>query len=387
MKEKLEKARLQQSHEQLLGVLSEILFLEDTFCKKKRYTLREIIEQVRYNFLRSGGVHLFNERVSNVPSQYTFLNINPKATKLDIIQIYLAFFLERCPYGGCGFTPKFSMKQKFLPEGYNCLGGALLFAAFMGQYMKVELAHSPDHAMCICYDEDQMYLCNPVSGKFWVMHGTICSHDTYGWYPKVVTDEFHFNYLVVHSVEYGGFYLILKTFEYLATLKQDYRFLRKQKGNDYEFQLLRLLNPRLPYQKLLRKIDWSILIRHIFPEDPYENYETYYRKEWLLETEIRRRFHEESELREQFDRSFFHAIRATHFKGTMKDFNKMNIVFLKIRPDQVIYFLDLGLVIDIELPKQTMTFLTILRNLIQDDKELKDYVLKKIKKGLFDTVM
>jgi hypothetical protein len=111
----------------------------------------------------------------------------------------------------------------------------MAFASFV-MYHKIhtELAFSTDHTMCICYDGEKVYLCDPSSGNIWKMNGKITDHDEYGWYQKVSDDEFRFNYLVVRSVEYGGFYAIIKTFEYLSNKPWDHTVHRANDDMSYD---------------------------------------------------------------------------------------------------------------------------------------------------------
>lgn len=382
MKTKLHQRRLEHSLDHARRVFNEAIFAVELVPKGKQ-TFDQVIERITKDFFQSSQrilfSHLFTEQK---PEVFFGIGRDPEELKEDVLRRYLKLFRDYCPTG-LGFTPKLSLSKEFKNHGYNCLGKAMAFASFSGQYgMETDLAFSTDHAMCICYDEGTMFLCDPTSGSLWKMNGMVCEHQNYGWYKKVEGDNFRFNYLVVRSVSYGGFYSILKTCEFLKKTPRDHSVTIQNPS--YEIELLDIMNPRLPYRELIHSVDWESIIQEFF--SGYDDYEKDYRKEWLLEIECVREYRETVSLLSGFDKALFHAIRATHFNGTFGEFHQQTIPILRMASSEVLSFLESGTTFDMILPKKSMIFLKTLREIIVKDERLKEFILKKMRRKLIDNV-
>ncbi len=384
MKNKLHQRRVEHNLNHARNVFNEVIFAVKRVPKGKQ-TLEDIIGKIRKDFFQSAQRIMFAQSFDESNPHISFrLATSPQDSNEEVLKKYLKFFREDCPTG-IGFTPRLALSKEFGSQGYNCLGKAMAFASFAHQYkMETELAFSTDHAMCICYDENKMYLCDPASGSLWKMNGMICEHERYGWYKKVSGDKFHFNYLVIRSVSYGGWYAILRTCEFLKKTPWDHTVTVPEDA-PFEIGLLSIMNPNLPYRKLIQSLNWESMIHQFFPN--LDEYEKDYREEWLLEIERVREYRAIAPLKSSFDNAFFHAIQATHFEGTFKEFNQQTISILKTVATPVLSFLESGGEFDITLSKEVMIFLRTLRGVIEKDGKLKEYTLMKMKEKLLDTAV
>jgi len=384
MKTKLHQRRLEHNLNHARRVFNEAIFAVERIPKGKQ-TFEDIIGKIRKDFFQSAQRIMFAQSFDEENPHICFgPTTDPQDSKEEVLKKYLKFFRENCPTGP-GFTPRLALSKEFGSQGYNCLGKAMAFASFANQYkMETELAFSTDHAMCICYDEHKMYLCDPGSGSLWKMNGMVCEHEGYGWYKKVSGDEFRFNCLVVRSVSYGGWYSIVRTCEFLKRTPWDHT-VDVPEDAPFEIGLLGIMNPSLPYRKLIQSLNWESMIHEFFPN--LDEYEKDYRTEWLLEIECVREYRTKVDVESNFDKAFFHAICATHFNGTLGEFNQQTIPVLKMAPTQVLTFLESGHEIRFTLPKKPMIFLRTLRETFEKDAKLKEYALEKMRTRLLDTTV
>ncbi len=373
MKEKIIEKRLIENVKNIRQVLNEVVLIAPI---QKGESLKEVADNLAINFIRSSTVLEFPAKSSG-DGKFTSIYVKEGQSVKSILESYLDEFHKYCPTGQ-GFTPRLAISEHEEISGYNCFGKAMAFASYtMFHKIKTGLAFSVDHTMCVCYDGEDKYLCDPTNGTIKKMHGKFIEHEMYDWYVKSKDEtDFIFNHLILTSVGVGGLYNICKSFDFLKRTPWDHSRNKILPDYDYTADLFKIMDPKLPYRKIICSLDWDNIIHKAFSS--LNEYKKTYSKEWTLEIEMIRLHRERMLLHNKFDRVLVSAMRATNFGGNVKEFYTHYLPVMVPFSEEIFMYLNFGLKITSKIPKNLEVWLKVLRDFFDKDISLKEYSIKKI---------
>jgi len=384
MKTKLSKNRFDEDLNKIRKVMNSLIFLKPIV---PHTNFEEIVNLLIFDYIalvqQMGLFKAIKGFDDSNPSGIAVFETAPREKHVDIAKKYTAFFSEVCS-SGVGFAPKIILEGPESVKGFNCLGRALSLGAYLTLHkVFTYFVQSVDHAMCMVEEREHKYLCDPGSGKVFKMHGKFVAHDGYSWYVASPKDKFHFRYLVIQSLGSGGLNAIFQSFEFLKNIGWRKKIIKNPLFEDCEKDLLNIMDPKFGYRNQINSIDWKNFRATLFGY--LDDHRTRYEREWLLEEErIRIRREHFNGVRERFDRAAFNACCATGFIGKVSDFHQK--MFLVISPvaDEVMRFLESSEELQVAISDQYRTYFSILKEIVSQDKELKQYALEKFRAKLFD---
>lgn len=297
----------------------------------------------------------------------------------DVLQL----FNEIKTFHGKGFIPKFAKITDELVFGYNCLGKAIAFGAFMRrEKIHTRIAVVSDHAMCIITLEGVHYLCDPNGWKFTQLHGTFIHKSGYTWYVADKKDRIDYFYLVIHEYENGVLDAICRSFQFLEQHQNLSLGEIQERYVTKEFGVLALLEPRFNTREIIAKLDWKA-IRDYFWSD-LNRYEKDFEDEWLMQALYIKRLRFVRQTEQQFDTIVFTAVKRLGFIGNVKDFHTPFIPRLRKLRTQVVPFLETGEGLYNTWPIDIQVYLTVVqKGLATSDPAVRAYGLRTIKEKLF----
>lgn len=379
MKNKLIKNRFEQDLLRIREVLNTAIFIEPI---PKGTNFEEVCNALSINFIESvQRLELFGPKRSDGGIYVADVGDNP--TPVHIAEIYLKLFSNSKT--GCGFTPKLAIDPSNRIQGYNCLGKALAFGSYlMIHKIRPYLVKTIDHAMCAFKSDDIWYLCDPSSGKIFIMCGTFFKHNDYLWYVSNDSDDFHFNYLVIQDFEEGGLNAVFQSLEFLSSVGWEQGAVAKNTLVDCEIALFGIMDPRLPYHKMIRSIDWYNLRTYLF--EGIDSHLKDHAREWLLEAERIRIQRIASEVNGAFEDAVFYAVCAAGCDGKISEFHRAIIIELKTVAQEVVTYLTMEFEgLGVQVSNASRIYLSVLKKLIAKNNILKEYAIAKISTKLLDT--